>query len=261
MPITVTCSGCKGKFTVSDKFAGRKGPCPKCKAEITIPAISADKVQIHEPEQYAAGGKDVKGRAVLQPIPRSEFKPTQRTWVLVLVASVLALAAAFVIGQSGPWEGAQAWLVYGLGLLIVSTPVVAVGYSFFQAEDPLAVYVGRRLWIRSAICAAIYAGLWGAFAATAPYVAHYGYWIWFVVPAPFLAVAALSALGTLDLEFGNGFFHACFYVIVTFGLSFVAHVPLPGQAPPKPAPPARAGTATHAPKISATARPCPSSVA
>ena len=41
MAIAVLCPGCKSQFTVSDQYAGRTGPCPKCKKSITIPAVSA----------------------------------------------------------------------------------------------------------------------------------------------------------------------------------------------------------------------------
>ena len=37
MPISVVCPGCKARFNVSDKFAGKKGPCPKCKTVLTVP--------------------------------------------------------------------------------------------------------------------------------------------------------------------------------------------------------------------------------
>ncbi len=72
MPISVVCPGCKARFSVSEKFAGKKGPCPKCKTVVTVPDAPAAEVKIHVPEEYASGGKDSKGRAVGKPIPRSE---------------------------------------------------------------------------------------------------------------------------------------------------------------------------------------------
>ena len=74
MPISVVCPSCKARFSVSEKFAGKKGPCPKCKTVITVPEAVAEEVKIHEPEQFASGGKDSKGRAVLKPILREETK-------------------------------------------------------------------------------------------------------------------------------------------------------------------------------------------
>ncbi|MEC8508925.1 MAG: MJ0042-type zinc finger domain-containing protein, partial [Planctomycetota bacterium] len=34
MSIRVTCPGCHARFNVSDQFAGKSGPCPKCKKTI-----------------------------------------------------------------------------------------------------------------------------------------------------------------------------------------------------------------------------------
>jgi phage FluMu protein Com len=62
MAISIVCTGCKKRFSVSEKFAGLKGPCPNCKTVIQIPA-KGDEVVIHAPE--AAGPKDSKGAAVI----------------------------------------------------------------------------------------------------------------------------------------------------------------------------------------------------
>ena len=76
MAILVVCPTCKSRFQVSEKFAGKQGPCPKCKAVITIPRVE-DEVKIHAPEEYAGGGsvaaKDASGRAVLKPISRQKM--------------------------------------------------------------------------------------------------------------------------------------------------------------------------------------------
>jgi predicted Zn finger-like uncharacterized protein len=37
MPIRIECPSCQARFTVSDEAAGRRGRCPKCKGEITVP--------------------------------------------------------------------------------------------------------------------------------------------------------------------------------------------------------------------------------
>ena len=68
MPIPVVCPGCKASFNVSDKFAGKQGPCPKCKTVISIPKPDpakkpVEEVKIGEPEP-PAGGKSKTGRPV-----------------------------------------------------------------------------------------------------------------------------------------------------------------------------------------------------
>lgn len=36
MAIDVVCENCKTKFQVSNKYAGKEGPCPKCKNNIVV---------------------------------------------------------------------------------------------------------------------------------------------------------------------------------------------------------------------------------
>ena len=50
MAINVVCPGCRSRFAVSEKFAGKTGPCPKCKQPIVIPTPAAKDVVVHEPE-------------------------------------------------------------------------------------------------------------------------------------------------------------------------------------------------------------------
>src|SRR5262245_6594726 len=106
MPILVTCPGCKAQFNVGEKFAGKQGPCPKCKALITIPKISGasappptpegkagpaaatkpgaapatkpaapvgppPEVKIHGPDEASAPGKTKTGAQSLKPLLRN----------------------------------------------------------------------------------------------------------------------------------------------------------------------------------------------
>ena len=86
MAIDVTCAACKTRFQVSDKFAGKQGPCPKCKAIITVPS-KKDEVVIHVPE---SGPKDSKGVLVLKPLTRKETRLTPLN-IGIIVGSVLLL--------------------------------------------------------------------------------------------------------------------------------------------------------------------------
>ena len=73
MPIQVTCPGCLKRFSVADKFAGQKGPCPKCKQIITIPK-KEDEVVIHAPDHSEAGAVGASGRNVLKTFKRKDTK-------------------------------------------------------------------------------------------------------------------------------------------------------------------------------------------
>ena len=106
MAITVVCQGCHTRFKVSEKFAGRKGPCPKCKIEIYIPKVE-ERVQIkHEhSEEHVRGAS---GKLVLEPIAREEF--TFKPWMIGLIAGLTlgAFVAAFfrphLSVQTSPWS-------------------------------------------------------------------------------------------------------------------------------------------------------------
>src|SRR5882672_3989576 len=97
MPITVLCPGCKARFSVSEKFAGKKGPCPKCKTVITVPEVMAEEVKIHVPELFASGGKDSKGRAVSKPILREETKLKPVATAAAAAAAIVVFAIAFAL--------------------------------------------------------------------------------------------------------------------------------------------------------------------
>ena len=84
MPIQVTCPKCFKRFQVSEKFAGKTGPCPNCKSQIKVPEAS-EEVVIHAPEDDAP--KDRSGQSVLKPLKREETDVTRRG-VFLTVASV-----------------------------------------------------------------------------------------------------------------------------------------------------------------------------
>jgi hypothetical protein len=93
MAIDVTCAACKTRFQVSDKFAGKQGPCPKCKAIITVPS-KKDEVVIHVPE---SGPKDSKGVLVLKPLTRKETRLTPLNIGIIVGSVVLLLLFSLVL--------------------------------------------------------------------------------------------------------------------------------------------------------------------
>jgi hypothetical protein len=93
MAIDVTCASCKTRFQVSDKFAGKQGPCPKCKKIITVPS-KKDEVVIHVPE---SGPKDSKGQLVLKPLTRKETRLTPVNIGVIVGSIVLLLLFSLVL--------------------------------------------------------------------------------------------------------------------------------------------------------------------
>ncbi len=210
MPIAVLCAGCKARFSVSDKFAGKRGPCPKCKAIIQIPALAAPEIKIAEPEQYASAGKDKKGRPVSKPIPRQEtkFKPAV---VGAIVLGVVVTFAVAYISRAAP--AGLKWIVIALGLAMVSPPVAVGSYNVLR-NDELEPYSGRSLWLRATLCSLAYGLLWAAFMFI-PGDMLSEPWEWLFVGPLFVAIGAAAAWASFDIDFASGSIHYGFYLVVT----------------------------------------------
>src|SRR5690606_1795385 len=111
----------------------------------------------------------------------------------------------------------------GLGLLIVSPPLVLAGYAVLRDEER-EPYRGRSLWIRGGIRSLIHARLWGAFAPLPPPGFETG-WNWLFIAPPFLLAGSLTAFACLDLDPTNSFFHYSFYLLATMLLRTAAGWP------------------------------------
>jgi hypothetical protein len=201
---------------VSDEFAGKTGPCPNCKTSIQVPDKSQE-VKVHAPDEFG-GARGATGKLVLKPIARleSKFQP-------VVAAGV---AAAVVVVAAITWIAGpvlqENLMIRVAGLVLITPPLVVAAYLFLHHDDELEPYRGIPLYVRSSICAAGYILLWGVFAHVTGNFAGGELWNWFVVAPPFLIMGSLVALATLDLDFGSGFLHYAFYVLVTIVLQWLA---------------------------------------
>ncbi|MEM9410467.1 MAG: hypothetical protein AAGA30_05105 [Planctomycetota bacterium] len=155
MAIRVTCITCHTRFDVSEKFAGKEGPCPKCKATIRIPGLD-EQVVVHAPE--ASGPKDSKGRAVLKPIERAETNLSAVQLTLIIASILGFLAGAFALQFVYSAETMPLW-VLGVGAILLAFPLVYVTYTFLRNQEA-APFFGNDLWSRVGICAAVYSALW-----------------------------------------------------------------------------------------------------
>lgn len=214
MTIQVVCPGCKKRFSVDDKFAGKQGPCPKCKTVIKVPA-KTDEVVVHEPESF--GPKDTKGRAVLKPIERTETKFSPAVAGVAAGASLLVVLIALVFRGDPP----TGLLV--LGAIFLAPPLVWAGYAFLR-DDEYEPFTDRELWIRVGVCSLVYALLWGL----VPLIAGYGLQLdelelihmAFLVPV-LIGLGAFTAYASLDFDFGMGALHYGLYLSVTVLLRLV----------------------------------------
>jgi hypothetical protein len=215
MPIQVTCPGCHKRFSVSEKFAGQKGPCPNCKAVIQIPSKS-EEVVVHAPEGF--GPKDAAGRPVLKPITRSETSFSVPAAAVIGVIVALVLIAAVIIRVT--YKGEVPTWILGVGAVLLGPSLAYAGYSFLRNDD-LEPHRGRSLWIRSLICGLVYAALWGLYALGLHLVLDGEqlelFQLLYVAPV-FLAIGAGTAFACFDLDFGTGAIHYAFYLLVTIVL-------------------------------------------
>ena len=231
MPIQVTCSGCMARFTVSDKYAGKKGPCPKCKKEIVIPE-KGQEVVIHAPE--SSGPKDSKGVSVLKPIKRKEFRVGWRTWLAISVGTltVLGIAIAVRLGESSP----PTWLLV-VGALVVAPPIVMLGYTFLRTDE-LGGYTGREYIVRAAICSLVFAVTWFLYYGIALYLdnkslAEVPVIQMAILMVGMIAIGTAASLATLELETGQAIMHYLTYFAASFFLCLIMGVEL-GEPLAKP---------------------------
>ena len=217
MSITITCPGCLKRFKVSDKFAGKKGPCPQCKTVIQIPTKEED-VVVHAPETKGPSG--ASGRPVLKPIEREESKVSP---ALIAIGAVVALAVLAVAWIMRSPDGDIAPPILWIGAIGIAPALVWLGYATFRDAE-LEPYRGRHLWTRIGICAAVYAGLWGVYALIVGYLFPGDtleiYQLLFIVP-PILIVGAVCAYACLDLQFSVALIHYGLYLAVTVMLRLV----------------------------------------
>jgi hypothetical protein len=230
MPINVTCPGCLSRFTVGDKFAGKQGPCPKCKSVITIPKPS-EQIIIHAPE-HEAGAIGVSGRHVLKTYKwqDAKFKPVIFAGVAGFVLLALFLAIMVHAGGLAP----DMWLMV-LAAVALGPPSAWAGYGFLR-DPELEPYKGPPLLVRATICGLVYALMWGVYwfvgtqwAGADAFTKGLEIFQLIVLIAIPVGIGTFAAVVSLDLEPINAFFHCAMYFAVTVLLRLVAGLPaLPG---------------------------------
>lgn len=221
MPIHVICPGCHSRFQVNNKFAGKTGPCPKCKRTIQVP--SADQqIVIHAPEHSEAGAKDAAGQHVLKPIERT--KTTLRPLAVLggVVFFSLVMVAAMLVRNV---ENQSFFLI--LGAIGLAPPIAWVGYAFLRNSE-LEAYTGISLVTRTLVCAILYAATWalyswsyGRFFGAAPLET----WNLLLLGPLFTFFGTAIAYLCYDLDWGSAFFHYCLYLLVTIVLRLLLGLP------------------------------------
>jgi predicted Zn finger-like uncharacterized protein len=158
MAIDVTCPACKTRFQVSEKFAGKSGPCPKCKQTIKVPD-KTQQVVIHAPDETAT--KTATGQPIFKPIARTEVR--LQTWqIAAIVGSVLlVLVAAIVLRLQHPSRDTLNILL-PIGAVALAPILAFAGYTFLR-DDELEPFRGNEVLLRSLACGLAWAALWGGY--------------------------------------------------------------------------------------------------
>lgn len=227
MSIIVVCPGCRKRFQVSDKFAGKTGACPSCKGTIRVPT-KAEEVKIVAPGEGPDDGSPA-AHIVIKPLERLDARWSPKLAVGIGVAALAAVIVAWLGGRQGLFE--DSFLARAVGLLLVSPPLVVAGYTFLRESEDLDPFRGKDLWLRAGICSLVYAILWWVYGYVASQVLTGELWTWFFVAPPFFLVGGLAALSCFDFDYTTGFFHYCFYVLATVLLQAVAGLGWAWQVP------------------------------
>ena len=229
MPIQVTCPKCLKRFQVSDKFAGKTGPCPNCKSQLKVPDKS-EEVTIHAPDDGAP--KDRAGKSVLKPIKRKETDVTKKGLLITLGAILAAVGVAVGMRLTGGTPIAA--LI--VGAIAIAPPLVWAGYTFVH-DSELEPYVGPELRNRVLICSVLFAALWLLYAFIPSYLfdlespSEMSYLFFGIIFSVMLGVGAFISVATFELEFTSGLAHAGLYLIATILLAVIAGVTLAGAVP------------------------------
>lgn len=188
----------------------------------------SEEVVIHAPADGSP--KDSKGQSVLKPIKRKETKVSAVAMVGLTAAVATVLLVTYLLGRTfaGDGDGTSQvpWYVLAAGAVVLAPPLVLAGY-FFLRNDELEPYRGPALAVRVAICAAVYAGLWGLHW----YLGRMLYGETMELPMLLVALPALvvpgavASVASLDLDGLSAAFHCGFYVAVTAGLRLLMGLP------------------------------------
>ena len=227
MPIQVVCSGCKKRFSVSEKFAGKQGPCPGCKTVIKIPEAAAAEVTMHAPDEVRTkDGKTVTGQPTFKPIRRTHLTASPIAIVSIVAGICITLVVALFIGMSGTAVG---MVILAPGAILLAVPLVWGGYIFLR-DPELAAYTGMPLYIRIGIVSLVYVLLWGIWTFLSPL---WGFprgeyidlpWLVAIVPA-LVCIGAIAPFAALDFEYLTAAFHYGLYLGVCVLLRVIMQLP------------------------------------
>lgn len=213
MSIHVICPGCMRQFEVSDRFAGKKGPCPKCGHIIEIPKGN---VVVHAPDEIIVEGRKVKNPDFVQPIERAPFAFTRRQIILNVIGAILVISFA-VLFSNIDREQPIKWIAGALGTFVVAFPLARYGYILIRNPDDLEIFLGGELHRKSFLVALGYSFAWFLFEGLMIYMNPGFFFFLYLVPIAILA--AFIPLVVFDIDYGNSFMLFTLFVLLMILLS------------------------------------------
>ncbi len=198
MAIRVICPGCMTSFEVDDRFAGKKGPCPKCGHIIEIPKIQ---VVVHAPDEAVVNGKRQKvlGHDA-RPIEQKRFTFTGGQTALGICAALGFFALTYVVGLAH-----NGWVSLIVGALLgfaIAFPIADVGYMLIRDENDLEMQEGPERRRNALFTALVFGGSWLIFEAFIFFLGGTGVLAClFLIPCA--AVGAFGAVIFFDCNFGR----------------------------------------------------------
>ncbi len=213
MAIRVICPGCMTSFEVDDRFAGKKGPCPKCGHIIEIPK---EKIVIHGSDDVTSNGKTKPGRGQdARPILQRRFVYTGKQVFWGVMGSLGAIAAAFLVGAAG--SAMFSAIVGAIAVFLIAFPISEVGYMFIRDENDLEIFLGNERHIRAAKAAAVFGASWLVFEAFVHFLGGTG----LMSCVYLLVIGAIGAIGALiffDCNYGKALLvYSMFAIAAIFG--------------------------------------------
>jgi hypothetical protein len=218
MPIRVTCTKCHARFNVSEKFAGKEGPCPKCKTKIRVP-LPTEEVQISAPK--SKGPTDTQGKAIIDPIMRKDTVLSTLQIVLLAVGIISFLVVALVMQfMIKDWNTTVGWALLGVGALAVAAPIIFIAYAIFRDQEREG-YSGSDLWRRVAICAVVYAVAWILLPVAAyAFNGQYEIGSYVLATVGMFAAGTVAAVACFEFEWLMGSVHYGLY----FGIALLGRM-------------------------------------
>ncbi|MBQ3389369.1 MAG: hypothetical protein IJG60_09175 [Thermoguttaceae bacterium] len=218
MSIHVICPGCMTQFEVSDRFAGKKGPCPKCGHIIEIPKAN---VTIVSPDEMVVDGKKVHNPDHVRPIEQKSYSFTGHALLVNLgvFAAVLAVALFFHFVHM-PYLAVPVGILLGLA---VAFPLMKYGYMTFRDPDDLEIFLGGELGKKSIAGAAVFVALWLVYELILLYMNPGGMALVYLIPIALFA--AFVPVVIFDMDFTDSLAVAVVFllaVILLRGLMFNA---------------------------------------